>query len=68
MAALVVAGDHPGGRRARLIGENANVLMDRTPDEARAAAERAIAALGGDIELSRLRLRESAGATSPTSS
>ncbi len=45
----------------RLIGINANVLMDRTPDEARAEAERAIDALGGDIELSRLRLRESAG-------
>jgi cation diffusion facilitator family transporter len=45
----------------RLIAENANVLMDRTPAEAREAAERAIAALGGDIELSRLRLRESAG-------
>jgi cation diffusion facilitator family transporter len=45
----------------RLIGVNANVLMDRTPDEARAEAEQAIAALGGDIELSRLRLRESAG-------
>ncbi len=46
---------------ARLIGENANVLMDRAPLEARLAAERAIAALGGDIELDRLRLRESAG-------
>jgi cation diffusion facilitator family transporter len=45
----------------RLIAENANVLMDRTPAEAREAAERAIAELGGDIELSRLRLRESAG-------
>jgi cation diffusion facilitator family transporter len=45
----------------RLIGENANVLMDRTPVQARQAAERAIAALGADIELSRLRLRESAG-------
>jgi cation diffusion facilitator family transporter len=45
----------------RLIGENANVLMDRTPDEARVLAERAIAALGGEIELSRLRVRESAG-------
>jgi cation diffusion facilitator family transporter len=45
----------------RLIGENANVLMDRSPVEARAAAERAIAALGADIELSRLRVRESAG-------
>jgi len=45
----------------RLVAENANVLMDRTPDEARAAAERAIARLGPDVELSRLRLRESAG-------
>jgi cation diffusion facilitator family transporter len=45
----------------RLLTENANVLMDRTPFEARAAAERAIAGLGEDIELSRLRLRESAG-------
>jgi cation diffusion facilitator family transporter len=44
-----------------LIGENANVLMDRSPIEARAAAENAIAALGADIELSRLRVRESAG-------
>jgi cation diffusion facilitator family transporter len=49
------------GAAARLIGENANVLMDRTPAEAREAAERAIARLGADIELSRLRLRESAG-------
>ncbi len=46
---------------ARLISENANVLMDRTPAEARESAERAIEALGADIELSRLRLRESAG-------
>jgi cation diffusion facilitator family transporter len=45
----------------RLLGENANVLMDRTPSEARDAAERAIADVGADIELSRLRLRESAG-------
>ncbi|HXW58006.1 MAG TPA: cation diffusion facilitator family transporter [Solirubrobacteraceae bacterium] len=45
----------------RLIGENANVLMDRTPERARAAAERAIAGLGADIELNRLRVRESAG-------
>jgi cation diffusion facilitator family transporter len=45
----------------RVIAENANVLMDRTPAQARAAAERAIAALGGDVELRRLRLRESAG-------
>jgi cation diffusion facilitator family transporter len=45
----------------RLIAENANVLMDRTPDEARVLAERAIGALGAEIELSRLRVRESAG-------
>jgi divalent metal cation (Fe/Co/Zn/Cd) transporter len=35
--------------------------MDRTPLKAREAAERAIAQLGADIELSRLRVRESAG-------
>jgi cation diffusion facilitator family transporter len=46
---------------SRLIEENANVLMDRTPSEAREAAERAIADVGADIELDRLRLRESAG-------
>ncbi len=45
----------------RLIGENANILMDRTPARARLAAERAIAGIGADVELSRLRLRESAG-------
>jgi len=44
-----------------LIVENANVLMDRTPAEAREAAERALARLEPDIELVRLRLRESAG-------
>ncbi|MFZ2050117.1 MAG: cation diffusion facilitator family transporter [Solirubrobacteraceae bacterium] len=46
---------------ARLIAENANVLMDRTPSEAREAAERVLARLEPDIELVRLRLRESAG-------
>ncbi|HEY2536258.1 MAG TPA: cation diffusion facilitator family transporter [Solirubrobacteraceae bacterium] len=45
----------------RLIAENANVLMDRTPAEAREAAESALANLEPDIELLRLRLRESAG-------
>jgi cation diffusion facilitator family transporter len=45
----------------RLVAENANVLMDRTPAGARASAEAAIARLGADVELSRLRLRESAG-------
>ncbi len=46
---------------ARLIAENANVLMDRTPAEAREAAERSLARLEPEIELVRLRLRESAG-------
>ena len=45
----------------RLIAPNANVLMDRAPIQARALAERAIAGLGADVELDRLRLRESAG-------
>ena len=45
----------------RLIAENANVLMDRAPAEARAAAERAIVEAGDDVQLRRLRLRESAG-------
>jgi len=45
----------------RLLAENSNALMDRAPEQARTAAERAIAGLGGDIELGRLRLRESAG-------
>jgi cation diffusion facilitator family transporter len=45
----------------RLIAENANVLMDRAPAQAQRAAERAIAALGAEVQLDRLRLRESAG-------
>jgi cation diffusion facilitator family transporter len=45
----------------RLIVVNANVLMDREPEQARAAAEQAIAELGAEVELDRLRLRESAG-------
>ncbi len=44
-----------------LISENANVLMDRTPAEAREAAERALARLEPGIEVVRLRVRESAG-------
>jgi cation diffusion facilitator family transporter len=59
-AALLVAAIICAGA-VHLISENANVLMDRTPEEARQAAEQAIAELGADIELSRLRLRESAG-------
>jgi cation diffusion facilitator family transporter len=46
---------------ANLIRENANVLMDRSPASARTAAEEAITGLGEDIEVSRLRVRESAG-------
>ncbi len=46
---------------SRLIAENANILMDRAPSDALEAARRAIAELGADIELDRLRLRESAG-------
>ncbi len=45
----------------RLIGENANVLMDRSPAQAQRAAERAIEALGPELQLDRLRVRESAG-------
>jgi cation diffusion facilitator family transporter len=46
---------------ARLIRSNADVLMDRTPDEAQEAARAAIAGLEPPVELRRLRLRESAG-------
>jgi cation diffusion facilitator family transporter len=60
IAALVVAAIICAAA-ARLVLENANILMDRTPVEAREAAERAIADLGESIELSRLRLRESSG-------
>jgi cation diffusion facilitator family transporter len=46
---------------ARLIVENARVLMDTTPAEAYGAAYGAISELGDDIELRRLRVRESGG-------
>ena len=46
---------------ARLIVENARVLMDTTPAEAHARAYAAITDLGDDIELRRLRVRESGG-------
>jgi cation diffusion facilitator family transporter len=46
---------------ARLIYENARVLMDTTPAEAQAQAEAAIADLGEDVELRQLRVRESGG-------
>ncbi len=45
----------------RLIFENARVLMDTAPPGIQARAERAIDELGADVELSRLRLRESGG-------
>jgi cation diffusion facilitator family transporter len=60
LAALVIAAIIFAAA-ARLIAENANVLMDRTPAQARVQAERAIAGLEPDIELRRLRLRESGG-------
>jgi divalent metal cation (Fe/Co/Zn/Cd) transporter len=46
---------------ARLIFENAQVLMDTAPAQAQAAARDAIASLSPEIELDRLRLRESGG-------
>jgi divalent metal cation (Fe/Co/Zn/Cd) transporter len=60
VAALLVAAIIFGAA-LRLLTENANVLMDRTPTEAREAAEAAIGSLAEDVELRRLRLRESAG-------
>jgi cation diffusion facilitator family transporter len=45
----------------RLVFENSLVLMDTAPASVQALARDAIAALGPDIELDRLRLRESAG-------
>jgi cation diffusion facilitator family transporter len=46
---------------ARLIRSNADVLMDRTSDEAHEAAREAIAGVDPPVELRRLRLRQSAG-------
>jgi cation diffusion facilitator family transporter len=46
---------------ARLIFENARVLMDTAPAAAHESARDAIAALSPEIELHRLRVRESAG-------
>ncbi len=45
----------------RLIFENARVLMDTTPAEAHARVFTAITDLGDDIDLRRLRVRESGG-------
>ncbi len=60
IAALIVAAIILAAA-VRLIFENAQVLMDTAPEVAQAAAREAILALGPDIELERLRLRESAG-------
>ncbi|MGH2863935.1 MAG: cation diffusion facilitator family transporter [Solirubrobacteraceae bacterium] len=60
LAALVVAAIIFAAA-TRLIASNTNALMDHVPAQTRAAAERAIAELGEDVELDRLRLRESAG-------
>lgn len=46
---------------ARLIYENARVLMDTAPTEANRRARDAVEALGEGVELRRLRLRESGG-------
>ena len=60
IAALLVAGIIFAAA-SRLIYENARVLMDTAPDDARAKAEAAISGLGDAVELRRLRLRESGG-------
>jgi cation diffusion facilitator family transporter len=46
---------------ARLIYENARVLMDTAPADAASKAGRAIAGLGDAVEVRRLRVRESGG-------
>jgi cation diffusion facilitator family transporter len=60
LAALVV-GLLIFGAVGRLVFENARVLMDRTPEDARTAAREAVESLEPQIELRRLRLRESGG-------
>lgn len=46
---------------ARLIKVNTDVLMDRAPAEAEAAARSAIVALGPGVDLRRLRMRQAGG-------
>jgi len=60
ISALIVAG-FIFTAAGRLIFENAQVLMDSAPARAQAAARDAIASLRPEIELDRLRLRESGG-------
>lgn len=47
----------------RLIRRNVDVLMDRAPADAEAAARAAIAAVDPPVQLERLRLRQAAGRT-----
>lgn len=60
IAALVVAAIIFSAA-GRLMFENARVLMDTTPAEAHARAYAAISELGDQVELRRLRVRESGG-------
>jgi cation diffusion facilitator family transporter len=60
IAAILVAGIIFAAA-SRLIYENARVLMDTTPADARDKAEAAISELGDAVELRRLRVRESGG-------
>jgi cation diffusion facilitator family transporter len=60
VAALVVAAIIFAAA-GRLVYENARVLMDTAPADARARAQAAISGLGDAVELRRLRLRESGG-------
>jgi cation diffusion facilitator family transporter len=60
ISALVVAG-FIFTAAGRLIFENALVLMDTAPAHAQAVARDAVVALSPEIELDRLRLRESGG-------
>lgn len=60
IAALIVAA-LVFSAAGRLIAANAKALMDTASNEASDAAERAVVALGPEIELRRLRLRESGG-------
>lgn len=60
VAALIVAGIIFAAA-TRLTFENAQVLMDTAPAAAEKLAREAIVALSPEIELDRLRLRESAG-------
>jgi cation diffusion facilitator family transporter len=55
VAVLVLAG------AARLMRRNVDVLMDRVPADAEAAARAAIARLEPGVELRRLRMRQAAG-------